>query len=116
MSVKPKYHKVIKEKINKDGMVNYTLAYNSELFKQASCIGTNSELYYPTEENYNPISTIARVCNGCPIKEQCLEWGLAHERYGTWGGTSAKARKIMRNFMGWAATEISLYPTREDFI
>jgi len=114
MSMKPKYHKILKEKQAPNGATNYTLQYNSELFKQGACVGINTELFYPVEERENPDYIIKKLCGQCPIQVECLEWGLAHEVFGTWGGATAKARKAMRRKLGWTVSEITLYPTREE--
>lgn len=34
-----------------------------------------------------------RICAGCPVREECAEFALAHgERHGVWGGTTAAER------------------------
>lgn len=38
-----------------------------------------------------------RLCQGCPVIEECLEYALtANEPWGVWGGTTARERKGMR--------------------
>ena len=115
MSIKIKYHKVIQEKVNSDGTISFTLRYDFQMFKQAACHGINTELFYPVGESDVPAHIIQRVCNSCPIKEACLEWGLAHERFGTWGGTTARVRNAMRKLNGLMVNDISLYPSRLEF-
>jgi len=39
------------------------------------------------------------VCNGCPVRDECLDHALTHrEDHGVWGGrTEAERRQIRRN-------------------
>jgi hypothetical protein len=108
MLTRPKFHKVIKEKVYENGTASYVLRYDHELFKQGSCSGIDTELFFPVEEKDTPQYIIQRLCGSCPIKEACLEWGLAHERYGTWGGTTARTRSTIRKIKGWVINEINL--------
>lgn len=112
MPTRPKFHQVIKEKQNPDGTMSYSLRYNSDLFKQGACAGLDTELFYPVEEKDTPEYIVRRLCSKCPIKEACLEWGLAHEKFGTWGGVTAWARVSMRRLRGWTLTDISLPSTQ----
>ncbi len=36
-----------------------------------------------------------KICAGCPVKEQCLEYGLTHVEYGVWGGLTANERRTL---------------------
>lgn len=36
------------------------------------------------------------LCNDCPIREQCLEYGIKWESQGIWGGVAARDRQRMR--------------------
>lgn len=39
-----------------------------------------------------------RVCADCPIKNECLDWAMAHgEPWGTWGGLSEWERAKLLN-------------------
>ena len=46
-----------------------------------------------------------RMCIECPAMQACLEWGLAHERYGVWGGTTPPMRHKIRQRIGWDLTD-----------
>jgi WhiB family transcriptional regulator, redox-sensing transcriptional regulator len=60
------------------------------------CAQTDPEAYYP-EKSASPRAA-QRVCAGCPVTSECLEWALANgERFGVWGGkTERERRKIAR--------------------
>lgn len=37
-----------------------------------------------------------KVCETCPHKMECAEWGIANETYGMWGGLSPVDRNRLR--------------------
>lgn len=43
---------------------------------------------------------VKQLCNDCPVKKECLDHALHHEKYGFWGGTTEKQRKIIRKREG----------------
>lgn len=113
MLIRPKFHKILSEKVLFNGTHQFSLAYNAKMFEQASCAGLDTDLFYPVEERDNPSYLLKRVCGGCPIKNECLEWGLVHERFGTWGGASAFRRKQIRKERGWTLNEFGLPSPRQ---
>lgn len=42
------------------------------------------------------MATAVRVCEGCPFKQPCAEWGIAHEEFGVWGGLTQTQRHNIR--------------------
>ena len=56
------------------------------------------ELFYPeTPEDWPGMGPKARaMCESCPIKAACAEWGIHRERYGIWGGLMPKERETIR--------------------
>ncbi len=43
---------------------------------------------------------VKKMCKRCPVKAECLNHALHHEKYGYWGAQSEKQRKIMREKLG----------------
>jgi hypothetical protein len=39
---------------------------------------------------------MAAQCDRCSINRACREYGIAHEDYGMWGGTTAQERRAIR--------------------
>lgn len=108
---RPKFHKVMSEKVMADGSVQYTFKFNPNLFKLGKCRGLDTEVFYPVQEKFDQEGERyirERLCGGCPVKEACLEWALVHERYGIWGGTSPYHRASIRKARRWAFNEIAL--------
>jgi len=67
---------------------------------KAACKGMPTELYYDEETRGGALPAIyevlSQLCEGCPVKSQCLEWALQSEMYGYFAGTTALVRKAMR--------------------
>ena len=56
----------------------------------AVCAQTDPRLFFPGKGG--GVNPAKRVCRGCPVQAECLEFGL-HERYGVWGGLSERERR-----------------------
>lgn len=62
---------------------------------QALCATVDPELWFPEKGALN--REAKRICGGCPVAAECLEYALArNERYGIWGGYSELQRRGMR--------------------
>ncbi len=61
----------------------------------ALCAETDPEAFFP--EKGGSTRDAKRVCTGCPVRAQCLEFALANdERFGIWGGLSERERRRLR--------------------
>jgi WhiB family transcriptional regulator, redox-sensing transcriptional regulator len=63
-------------------------------FPLAACRGMGPDAFYPRQPDI--VDPARAVCAQCPEKEPCGEWGIANERYGVWGGLSARRREQIR--------------------
>ncbi|MFF7879149.1 WhiB family transcriptional regulator [Streptomyces californicus] len=61
----------------------------------AVCAGVDPELWFPDTGDSTPV----RICQGCPVRQQCEEYAAALEgdcglpyRHGVWGGLFATER------------------------
>jgi len=66
---------------------------------------TGEYIPYTFDDFYPPIGhlvtdEVKKMCNRCPVKKECLEHALYHEKYGYWGGTSENERIEMRRKRG----------------
>ncbi|MDY7101345.1 MAG: WhiB family transcriptional regulator [Actinomycetota bacterium] len=64
--------------------------------QKGACRGLDPTIFYPpTEEDAEMAKS---VCDGCHVRELCLEHALGHrERDGVWGGaTERDRRRIIR--------------------
>ncbi len=66
----------------------------------AACRGVDPELFYPisaTGPAVEQVTKAKKVCSGCPVTEDCLNWALrAGEPVGIWGGTTPEERRYLR--------------------
>ena len=55
----------------------------------ALCAQTDPEAFFP--EKGGSTREAKRVCLSCDVRQECLEYALAHdERFGIWGGLSER--------------------------
>lgn len=71
----------------------------------AACRGCDTELFYPPslyknsyqERVFEPQKKRAiEICNTCPHQEECLDYAVAAEPMGIWGGTTDIQRVYLR--------------------
>ena len=61
----------------------------------AVCAQTDPEAFFP--EKGGSTRDAKRICSGCDVKQQCLEYALANdERFGIWGGLSERERRKLK--------------------
>jgi WhiB family transcriptional regulator, redox-sensing transcriptional regulator len=61
----------------------------------ALCAETDPEAFFP--EKGGSTREAKRVCTGCEVRAECLEYALANdERFGIWGGLSERERRRIR--------------------
>ena len=67
----------------------------------ALCAQTDPELFFP--ERGGATWEARRVCAGCPVRAECLDYALLHdERFGIWGGESERSRRRLKHSRGAA--------------
>lgn len=70
-------------------------ADNPDWMDSGDCASTDPELFFP--EKGGTVRQPKRVCAGCPVKDECLEYALDNgETHGIWGGYTAMERRPMR--------------------
>lgn len=53
------------------------------------------DMFFP--EKGEQSSTAKRICMRCDVREECLKYAMANdERFGVWGGLSARERTKLR--------------------
>lgn len=71
-----------------------------EWVQRARCKDEDPELFFPigtTGPAAEQIERARAVCQGCPVRGECLEWALATgQDAGVWGATSEDERRAMR--------------------
>lgn len=63
-----------------------------EFMRYGDCSQTDPEVFFP--EKGGSTAPAKRICGGCSVRAECLEFALARdERFGVWGGTSERERR-----------------------
>ncbi|MGH4015903.1 MAG: WhiB family transcriptional regulator [Pseudonocardiaceae bacterium] len=64
--------------------------------ERALCAQTDPEAFFP--EKGGSTREAKRICVGCEVRAECLEFALAHdERFGIWGGMSERERRRLKH-------------------
>jgi WhiB family redox-sensing transcriptional regulator len=62
---------------------------------RALCAQTDPEAFFP--EKGGSTREAKRVCRGCEVKAECLDYALENdERFGIWGGMSERERRRLK--------------------
>ena len=62
---------------------------------EALCAQTDPEAFFP--EKGGSTRDAKRICSGCEVKAQCLDYALENdERFGIWGGLSERERRKLK--------------------
>ena len=63
--------------------------------ERALCAQTDPEAFFP--EKGGSTREAKKICVGCEVKGECLEYALEHdERFGIWGGLSERERRRLK--------------------
>ncbi|WP_372507531.1 WhiB family transcriptional regulator [Mycolicibacterium doricum] len=63
--------------------------------ERALCAQTDPEAFFP--EKGGSTREAKRICHGCEVRDECLDYALAHdERFGIWGGLSERERRRLK--------------------
>lgn len=63
--------------------------------ERALCAQTDPEAFFP--EKGGSTREAKRICSGCEVKGECLDYALANdERFGIWGGLSERERRRLK--------------------
>jgi WhiB family redox-sensing transcriptional regulator len=66
---------------------------------RALCAQTDPEAFFP--EKGGSTREAKKVCRGCDVRAECLEYALEHdERFGIWGGLSERERRRLKREAG----------------
>ena len=64
--------------------------------RNAACRGEGFDAWFPTDETAEEAAAARRVCAGCPVRSECLDYALVGRiRYGLWGGLFPRERSAL---------------------
>jgi WhiB family redox-sensing transcriptional regulator len=68
---------------------------------QARCRAMDTSLFFPPRGASLETDVAKRICAGCDVRQQCLDYALgARETIGIWGGLSENQRRRLRAHAG----------------
>ena len=78
------------------GMLGIGLEADAQSWQErALCAETDPEAFFP--EKGGSTREAKKICTGCEVKAECLEYALGHdERFGIWGGLSERERRKLK--------------------
>lgn len=81
-----------------DGMLDAGVAEEEGALgwqERSLCAQTDPEAFFP--EKGGSTREAKKVCVGCEVRAECLEYALANdERFGIWGGLSERERRKLK--------------------
>ena len=69
---------------------------------QANCKGLDTNDFFVPDgaKRYDNEAILKRICDGCNVRADCLEYSLYNNVTGYWSGTTEKTRRSMRQKLG----------------
>ena len=69
-------------------------------YENPSCAQVGGDFWFP-EKADGSMNTVEMameksICQSCPHKVECVEWGVKKELHGIWGGLVPKEREAIR--------------------
>ena len=65
----------------------------------AECLGMDTNLFFDKyEEDPHVAKAVDRICQRCPVNQDCFASGISQKEWGVWGGVYLKDGKIDREF------------------
>jgi WhiB family redox-sensing transcriptional regulator len=63
---------------------------------KAACRGLGFDAWFSTDEVGEEAEVARRICAGCPVRPECLDYALdCSIRHGLWGGLSPRERAAL---------------------
>jgi len=76
-------------------MKPYVENLTSQWMSKGICNDDNRSLFYSLY--ISDQRAAVKICQECPIINECLEYAIKNNEIGVWGGTTEKQRKRLRN-------------------
>ena len=65
----------------------------------AACMSADPDMFFPISAAGPALGQVERakaICAGCRVRRECLEFALANQVHGVWGGTTDEDRRRLR--------------------
>lgn len=86
---------------------------------KAACKGMDAELFMPLRGENLKIRAAKQICNFCPVKSECAEYGLQistlYDTHGIFGGLTRSERELIlrergRKMVTWTGARMKKVP------
>lgn len=78
-------------------IVNYRPGDEHDWKSYADCADADAPYMFPHDQDHEGIRLAKALCEGCPVRPECLEAAMAAgEPHGIWGGLTTDERRAMR--------------------
>lgn len=65
--------------------------------KRAICQGIDDpSVFFPPYDAPSSNEFAKAICKRCPVQGECLDWALAYDEDGVWGGTGEADRRALK--------------------
>ena len=72
------------------------IEYASNWRAESACLNTDPDVFFPVAVGTAAgklVTRALRICDGCPVKQQCLDYAMrSGEKDGIWGGITPEER------------------------
>jgi len=72
------------------------IEYATDWRAASACLNADPDLFFPIAVGTavsKQVSRALRICEGCPVRQQCLDFAVrSGEKDGIWGGTTPEER------------------------
>jgi WhiB family redox-sensing transcriptional regulator len=66
-----------------------------------ACLGIDVEIFFTEERgNFKDLAYVKKMCNTCPVKDECFNYATEHLVLGLWAGTTKEERDRYRRKHG----------------
>ena len=75
-----------------------------EEYESPSCATIGGDFWFPDAKvdikSARDAAMAKSICNRCPHKTECAQWGIFKEYFGIWGGLNQRERQAIRQQRG----------------
>lgn len=58
------------------------------------CVGEDPDMFFPSHGE--PGTKARQICDGCAVRDQCLDYAVEADEFGIWGGLDQQERRNLR--------------------
>jgi hypothetical protein len=73
-------------------------------YEAPSCESVGGDFWFPDAKidikSIEDTKYAVSICNRCPHRRECAEWGIKKEYFGIWGGLTLRQRQKIRDQRG----------------